>query len=116
MILRAQTWILFLVCALFLSACTKPSSEKAPADPKAKLLNRGKLIYQTACTACHHRDPTKDGSLGPAISGSSLELLDARVVHGKYPHGYRPKRETTQMVAMPQFGKDVPALFEYLNQ
>ena len=50
---------------------------------------RGRQVYAANCTACHHVDPTLDGTMGPAIAGSSRELLVARVLGGDYPSGYQ---------------------------
>jgi len=75
---------------------------------------RGRKVYLTNCTACHHSDPTQDGTLGPAIAGSSRELIEARVVHGRYPEGYTPKRPSAQMPALPHLAPAVPDLAAYL--
>src|SRR6187402_1809747 len=53
---------------------------------------KGQTLYSLHCTACHNPDPAKDGALGPALAGSSLDLLLARVIRGEYPPGYAPKR------------------------
>jgi mono/diheme cytochrome c family protein len=79
------------------------------------LVKRGKLVYMTNCTACHGADPKKAGSIGPDVFGSSLELLRARIVLGKYPEGYTPKRATKAMAPMPFLEKDLEALAAYLN-
>ena len=106
-----------LVMALGASACTRTSQVSVPADPEqAKLHARGKVVYQSSCTACHHSDPTKPGALGPEVFGSSRELLEARVIHGKYPEGYTPKRATGSMVALPHLKADIEALTVYLNK
>ncbi len=80
-----------------------------------QLKARGKSIYVTSCLACHGADPSKDGALGPAIQGSSLELLTARILHATYPPGYKPKKQTAQMPALPHLEKEIPALHEYLS-
>jgi hypothetical protein len=60
-------------------------------------------------------DPAETGALGPAIKGSSRELLEARVIHAAYPPGYTPKRTTTTMVALPHLSGDIDALAAYLE-
>ena len=92
------------LCAL---AC-KPGGESTPAE-------RGKLAYVANCTACHNADPTKDGTIGPAIAGSSLELVRARVLKAEYPPGYTPKRDSHLMPAQPFLSADVPDLAAYLG-
>jgi mono/diheme cytochrome c family protein len=93
---------------LLLTGCTKKKTETTPAE-------EGRRFYATHCTACHNVNPKTDGLIGPAIFGSSLELLERRVLHGDYPAGYKPKRATKQMVPLPFLKDDIPALHAYLN-
>ena len=89
----------------------------APADA-----DKGKQTYMTICIACHGPDPSKDGLIGPAITGSSRELLEARIMNGNanfdksYPPGYTPKRNTRVMTPFPQVKNDIDHLAAYLNQ
>jgi mono/diheme cytochrome c family protein len=91
-------------CAL---AC-KPGGETSAVE-------KGKLAYAANCTACHNADPTKEGTIGPAIAGSSLELVRARVMKAEYPPGYTPKRDSHLMPAQPFLSADVPDLAAYLG-
>lgn len=75
----------------------------------------GRKAYVANCTVCHNQDPTKDGSIGPAIAGSPRELVEARVLRAEYPPGYTPKRDTKLMPAQPFLKADVPALAAYLG-
>ncbi len=111
--LGAFEFISLISIALCLTACTKKTSVADLASPAA-LAERGRQIYKLNCIACHNPNPAVDGVLGPAIAGSSLELLSARVVHAKYPDGYKPKRETISMPAFPQLAAELPALHAYL--
>jgi mono/diheme cytochrome c family protein len=77
---------------------------------------RGERTYKNVCLACHAADPNQDGSLGPAIAGSSRELIEARVVHASYPEGYTPKRNTQVMPKLPHLEGAVDDLAAYLNQ
>ena len=79
-------------------------------DPAA----RGRQVYAANCTACHHVDPTLDGTMGPAIAGSSRELLDARVLGADYPPGYAPKRDTELMQPLPHLRGQLDDLAAYL--
>ncbi len=90
-----------------------PSSELATTPPE-ELVSQGRQVYLSSCIACHNADPAKDGALGPAVAGASLELLEARVLRGEYPGGYVPKRDTAAMVAMPFLEKQIPAIAAYL--
>ena len=57
-------------------AAGRPSQTDAATDAQAsELAKRGEHIYRVNCIACHHRDPTQDGGLGPAVAGSSYDLL-----------------------------------------
>ena len=80
-----------------------------------QLLERGKKIFLQNCTSCHGTDPRKDGPVGPAIAGSSFALIEDRVMRTEYPVGYKPKRSTALMVALPYLQKEIPALEAYLN-
>lgn len=73
-------------------------------------------IYKLNCIACHNVDPGKDGVAGPALTGSSKELLEARILRAAYPAGYKPKRDTKQMPALPHLEKEIPAISAYLNK
>jgi mono/diheme cytochrome c family protein len=101
----------YLVFALLLTAvhCTKKDAK--PATPAEE----GRRLYATHCTACHAPDPKVDGTIGPAIWGSSLELLERRLVHGDYPPGYKAKRNTKIMVLLPFLKDQIPNLHAYLN-
>ncbi len=95
-----------------LAACAE-SGESALSP----LAQQGERVYQNVCIACHHGDPTQDGALGPAIAGSSAELLDARVIRGEYPPGYTPKRPGDGV--MPRFeylAEQIPAMAAYLKE
>lgn len=92
--------------SLLLGACS--DADMSPVE-------RGRRVYVANCIACHAIDPAADGVMGPAIAGSSLALLEARVLRGEYPDGYRPKRDTRLMVALPYLAGDLPALDAYLR-
>lgn len=72
-------------------------------------------MYRANCIACHNLDPAKDGSVGPSVAGSSLELLEARVLRAEYPTGYKPKKPSALMPAMPHLKADIEALHAYLS-
>lgn len=91
-----------------LSLACQPSTVKSPVD-------LGRRAYVANCTACHNSDPTKEGTLGPAVAGSSLALVEARVLRAEYPPGYTPKRDSALMPAQPFLKQDVPNLAAYLE-
>lgn len=96
------------------AAPTTPPPEPVEQSP-ADLAARGRSIYMANCIACHSQDPSMDGALGPAVMGSSRELLEARVVRGEYPAGYTPKRESRVMIALPHLEPELDALAAFLS-
>ncbi len=104
-----------LAFVVALSACTKKQSVSVAEMTPAQLAERGKAIYVGNCIACHNSNPTLDGTLGPAVAGSSLELLEARLLRAEYPAGYKPKKETHTMPALPHLKAEIPALAAYLS-
>ena len=97
------------------------STRHGPADDRAAPLtsvDEGRKIYNLICISCHDPDPTKDrvgGDYGPPVAGSSLELLELRVLDTKYPAGYAPKRDTSSMPAFPLSGTQLRALHAFLK-
>jgi len=75
----------------------------------------GRRAFNANCIACHNPDPAKDGTIGPAIAGSSPELVRARVLRAEYPPGYTPKRNTHVMPAQPFLAGEVDHLAAYLS-
>jgi mono/diheme cytochrome c family protein len=102
-----------------------PPPDPSPAEPtaaapvedtrsEAELVEAGRGVYMGNCIACHNPDATKDGALGPAVAGASLELIEARVLRSEYPEGYTPKRDTRVMVALPHLAPKMKELTVYL--
>lgn len=104
--------ILAFACVLALGACGEEPKTPAGGGGDAR---RGKQVYLAQCIACHNADPSKAGPLGPAIQGSSRELLEARILRGTYPPGYRPKSPTTLMQPMPNLASAIPDLEAFLK-
>jgi len=92
------------------SAACSSSAELSP------LAQQGQRVYQNVCIACHNGDPTQDGSAGPAIAGSSRELIEARVLHASYPPGYTPKRQSNAMPRFEYLSDQIDALAAYLAE
>jgi mono/diheme cytochrome c family protein len=76
---------------------------------------RGRQVYVAQCTSCHSSDPARDGPLGPSVKGSSRELLEARLLRGAYPPGYKPKRPSAIMQPMPHLAANLDDLAAYLR-
>ena len=97
---------------IILSACHRESSSTPELSPLAQ---RGKQVYQSACTSCHNANPKLAGSLGPDVYGSSRDLIHARILGEPDPKGYTPKRKTKMMGPQTQFKDEIDALQAYLN-
>ncbi len=89
------------------SAETLTSENKSPTE---SLSARGKKVYQASCTTCHNANPKLPGNVGPEVWGSSLELLEARVLKAEYPTTYKPKRATKAMAPLPHLKNELSAL------
>ena len=111
---RTRNPLAILVFDFAVGACSRDTDqgEKAAKDPDWQ---RGRAVFVANCVACHNNDPSKDGPIGPAIKGSSEELLEARVLSTSYPAGYKPKRPTKVMPQFPFLKDDVRYLSAYLR-
>jgi mono/diheme cytochrome c family protein len=99
---------------LLLAACGEsPSSRPGPATGGNPDL--GRQVYLGQCASCHASDPGQRGPVGPAVKGSSRELLEARLLRGTYPPGYTPKQATTVMQPMPHLAANLDDLAAYLR-
>ena len=110
--MKAPVAILFL-CSLLAVGAAACEGGRGDLSP---LASQGRATYMSVCIACHNADPSKEGGLGPPIAGSSLELLEARVVRGVYPPGYVPQRTSGAMPAFPHLADEIDALHAYLEE
>ena len=94
------------------AAAAPAETETASADP---MIAKGKSVYGSVCIACHNMDPNQAGAIGPDLAGTTLELLQTKVLKNEYPSGYTPKRDTSNMVPLPHLEPDLPALAAYLD-
>jgi len=97
-----------IAVALAVAGCG-PSKPPTPAQ-------LGRTVYMSNCVVCHNPNPNLAGSQGPAIAGSSRELVEARVLHLAYPPGYTPKRTTHAMRAFPQLKDQIDNLTAFLAE
>ena len=95
------------ICAALASVGCQPT--------KVTPVSRGKVMYMTNCVVCHNADPNLPGSQGPPIAGSSRELVEARVLHLSYPPGYKPKRTTHAMRAIPTLAPEIDNITAFLD-
>ncbi|MDV6234040.1 cytochrome c [Leptospira ellisii] len=103
--------LLFIGFVLVFANCKEDES----LTPEQKLVSQGKGLYVTNCSACHNQNPAIDGAVGPAIKGSNLELLKARIVSGTYPPGYVPKRQSQIMTRLPLNDDQIKSIEAFLN-
>jgi mono/diheme cytochrome c family protein len=103
---RSRT-IAVMLAVLFLGGCGNGGGDT--------LVARGRQVYLAQCIQCHNANPAIPGPVGPAVKGAARELLDAKVVRGEYPPGYRPQRPTKVMPPQPTLAPDISALAAYLK-
>lgn len=110
---RTEIKILWLIVfyTIAISACANDQNDEG----KSEDWRRGKAVYLLNCTACHNRDPSKEGSIGPVVAGASKELLEALLLRGQYPSGYKPKQPTKVMPSFPFLKSEIPYLVIYLG-
>jgi len=111
---RSTKLVTLLLGIHLLASCSKDSDDAKPArNPDVE---RGRAVFVANCIACHNNDPSRDGPIGPAIKGSSREILEARVLSTSYPPNYQPKRPTKVMPQFPFLKDEIPYLAAYLAQ
>ena len=105
-----------LLLITLVSNCEKKSIEQEEEADQKNLNNtvaittdieRGKMVYFANCVSCHNNNPKKPGSIGPEVYGVTIDVLTQKIVYGKYPENYRPKRPSKIMPAMPHLNKEI---------
>ena len=116
-----------LLMIMLICSCEKKSikQEEAEAAPVQKKLNntiastidieKGRMVYFANCVSCHNNNPKKPGSIGPEVYGASIDVLTQKIVFGKYPENYRPKRTSKIMPLMPHLNKEISNLHAFIN-
>jgi mono/diheme cytochrome c family protein len=107
---RFATMALVTLCVASFGCSGKAADE---AQPRAT--QRGRKVYLSNCMPCHNDNPGLPGALGPAIAGSSLELIEARLLRAAYPQGYTPKRPSRAMPVLPHLKDEIKPLTAYLK-
>jgi mono/diheme cytochrome c family protein len=102
---------------IFGVACGDSGGSSGGSDQGGEVdrVGRGKHYYQNVCIACHAGDPNEDGFLGPALAGTPLEVIEAKVMRGEYPEGYTPKRNTLTMPRFEFLGPELANIAAYLE-
>lgn len=105
---------LFVLTMLAFAGCKKP--ETANLSPDEQIKANGRKIYIANCIACHSADTDQEGSVGPALRGSTFEILKEKLLHGRYPEGYKGKRPISG--SMPKYAfsdEEIRALEAFLK-
>ncbi|MEE9147068.1 MAG: cytochrome c [Candidatus Tectomicrobia bacterium] len=97
-----------------LSMASFGCSDNAGDQSQLTAAERGRKVYLSNCMPCHHDTPALPGAVGPAIAGSSLELVEARILYAAYPQGYTPKKPSRVMPALPHLKDEIKPLAAYL--
>ena len=110
---------------MLISNCEKKSIEQEEAEADQKNHNntvalttdieKGRMVYFANCVSCHNNNPKKPGSIGPEVYGVSIDVLTQKIVSGKYPENYRPKRTSKIMPSMPHLNKEISNLHAFIN-
>ncbi len=116
-----------LLLIMLISSCEKKSikQEETESEPDPKKLNnvivlttdieKGRMVYFANCVSCHNNNPKKPGSIGPEVYGASIDVLTQKIVFGKYPENYSPKRTSKLMLLMPHLKKEISNLHAFIN-
>lgn len=88
-----------------------PAQQRPPGDPA--LIERGKALYSTYCSACHGADLRGGGMGGPNLLRSPVVLMDQAgelllpIIHGE--------RKERGMPALPLQDEEVKAVAEFIH-
>ena len=114
-----------LLLIMLISNCEKKNIEKENAKADQNKLTKtvalttdiekGRMVYFANCVSCHNNNPKKPGSIGPEVYGVSIDVLTQKIVSGKYPENYRPKRTSKIMPSMPHLNKEISNLHAFIN-
>ena len=78
-------------------------------------IEKGRMVYFANCVSCHNNNPKKPGSIGPVVYGVPIDVLTQKIVSGKYPENYRPKRTSKIMSLMPHLNSEISNLYTFIN-
>ena len=114
-----------LLLIMLISNCEKKYIEKENVKTDQKTLTntvalttdieKGRMVYFANCVSCHNNNPKKPGSIGPEVYGVTIDVLTQKIVYGKYPENYRPKRPSKIMPSMPHLNKEISNLHAFIN-
>tara|TARA_B100000686_G_scaffold280959_1_gene302407 strand:+ start:748 stop:1119 length:372 start_codon:yes stop_codon:yes gene_type:complete len=114
-----------LLVFVLVSNCENKSIDQENSEADQKKINKtialknniekGRGVYFANCVSCHNNNPKKHGSIGPELYGVPIEVLMQKIVSGKYPENYIPKRKSKIMPLMPHLNKKISNLHAFIN-
>ena len=114
-----------LLLIIFITNCKKERTTQDAPDANQKNLNnsvasnnyieKGRMVYFANCVSCHNNNPKKPGSIGPEVYGVKIDVLTQKIISGKYPKNYRPKRASKIMPVMPHLKNKISHLHAFIN-
>ena len=78
-------------------------------------IEKGRMVYFANCVSCHNNNPKQPGSIGPLVYGVPIDVLTQKILSGKYPENYRPKRTSKIMPLMPHLNSEISNLYAFIN-
>ena len=78
-------------------------------------IEKGRMIYFANCVSCHNNNPKKPGSIGPVVYGVPIDVLTQKIISGKYPENYNPKRTSKIMPLMLHLNNEISNLNSFIN-
>ena len=104
---------------LLLGALYRIDHYRVGASPTQAEIDKGRRIYFSNCISCHNKDPNLKGAIGPEIINVPYEVLESKILTGKYPEklppGFIPKRKTKLMKPIPKIKDDIKALHAWIE-
>ena len=110
---------------VFVSNCEKKGIDEEYSEADKKKINKtialeadiekGRTVYFANCVSCHNNNPKKPGSLGPEVYGVSTDVLTQKIISGKYPENYSPKRTSKIMPLLPHLNNEISNLHAFIN-
>ena len=111
--------IVFKILSFFIGFALYPlDAYLMESGPRSVDLDKGRRIYFSNCISCHNKDPNLKGAIGPEIKNVPYEVLESKVLTGKYPEklptGFIPKRKTQLMRPIPKIKDDLKVLHAWI--
>ena len=119
-----RLFIALLLTILVPNCENKPIKQEGSEADQNKLKNtialtadieKGRVVYFANCVSCHNNNPKKLGSIAPSVYGLPIDVLTQKIIYGKYPENYSPKRTSNIMPLMPHLKKEISKLHAFID-